>query len=409
MKTLFLALTLLFSLTVYSDGGSMDSGGGDLHSEDYGAAWFLGNKAVRYCIRMDPTFPVDFESSHQTFKDVISQWNAYLKKTIADDWDSNTDPSVKKLKIATDYEYQSDCEGEIDLYLYLGYEDEKIKKIKKGYSRPQAIAHRLSYDLQTGWGKGIIWLNSKNKDFYSSIDWSRHHNLHAILLHEVGHVLGNSHQKGTIMTSKIAEIIYMEYIKEAGLMIDHSMQIVPDKFDRKFEFEGLVDWFDGEAKETFRLLTGHEPKGGIHAEVAYIYEPPMQTPKVEYFIKDSVSSYKMNIEFLMDTWQSLSLNTTMFKKSIRLKDTPQHERGYVNYYQPEGSFWNGKLKASNGKEYLVRFEYNLDKDIKKASPPGQEPRRDLKYAQTPMQIFFFNDFNMRRLIGPSAYWDNKYW
>lgn len=129
--------------------------------------------------------PEDVEKSIEW---AFEQWSTYM----------DTKQLVNH-KVARRVEKVTKCDGKVDLRVHLGTTDEVVEKLKKGYMNPIAFSEKTTYDEFKGRGKGVLWVTAPRKFGYTKLDWTDLTKFRAILLHEVGHVFGNSHISGTIM------------------------------------------------------------------------------------------------------------------------------------------------------------------------------------------------------------------
>jgi len=109
-------------------------------------------------------------------------------------------------RIATTLTLLPQCDGTEDLTLYFGVENPDITARESRYNFPYGFAEVVEPILlpahQKAWSKGLIWIASLP-------NWTNYENapLEIILLHEIGHLFGNSHIDNTIMADNIKDTV----------------------------------------------------------------------------------------------------------------------------------------------------------------------------------------------------------
>ncbi len=199
--------TFLFVLTFNSAIADLGNGaGGGTDTPKDPTAWFIGpTKTIQSCVYIDPKFGVGRETAIKEIYSVYQTWQNYIeKKNLA--WDLGSVPVM-----STKIQVNEKCTGTEDLTFYFGTEDEQVKKAKQSHNKPFGIAERLQYDFENSWSKGFIWIANQGSISNSRAtvvpDWTLPYTLHGILLHEVGHTLGNEHVPGTVMYSDLGYVI----------------------------------------------------------------------------------------------------------------------------------------------------------------------------------------------------------
>lgn len=199
---LFLAGQLSFA------GGEVGNGL-DYYRVANGHAWFLKGP-VKYCVKVGADFGLEIDIFEKELTQALETWKKYMRFKRISAW-----VTFDEKKPPTDFRRQS-CDGTEEVTFFLGdgkrgertaEEGRLTRAEKEKYDRPLGFAKMLSYDLSKHKGKGIVWIAPRYSvapdDTFP--DWKEENLLRAVLLHQIGHILGASHQYGTIMALNLEE------------------------------------------------------------------------------------------------------------------------------------------------------------------------------------------------------------
>ena len=202
MRYLLLALSLLFAApTAFARSGHTVNNGVDQRNVFEDAVWFAdGSRTIRACVQAAPDFGVDAATAAGEVEKAFGIWDAYITEKRV-----RTGMQARGTSIATKVNVAVSCKGDEDLAFYLGVENPITKAALKDFTRPLGFARRTAFDEKTLWGKGFVWIAHPTHFAENKLDWSQQNRLLGVLLHEIGHVLGNGHVSGTIMRDNLGD------------------------------------------------------------------------------------------------------------------------------------------------------------------------------------------------------------
>lgn len=213
ISTLFLVplLTLAFSNTTWATTGQGGQNGGEGSFAGNGAdpglaakpqAWFLGPKPIEWCLAYDSLehlYRVSAADTVALIQDSFATWRRYFEvKKLRTAW-----PAGVPFPEFNDH-YNPQCAANTELVIYVGSENDAIKRARARYVNARGLAELTHYDAQTGRGRGFVWLEKYTR---RAVALAPPQLFQALLVHELGHVLGNSHVGGTLMRQDLAEIL----------------------------------------------------------------------------------------------------------------------------------------------------------------------------------------------------------
>jgi hypothetical protein len=196
MKKVFLFIYLCFLSLAAIAGNGWVSSGGDNTPGNIGAAWFLGDEKVDYCIALSNNFSVPKSILKKRISESVLIWKKY--------YEDNVDKFINKTNHPNfNFNYNDSCVGSIDIKFLFGIETDEIQRLKKQFFNPFGFSTLKSYDPLTGRGNGVIWFADPAIAYPDSDPFG----LNGMIIHELGHVFGNGHVPLTIMDEKIADSI----------------------------------------------------------------------------------------------------------------------------------------------------------------------------------------------------------
>jgi hypothetical protein len=170
-------------------------------------AWFTGKDAAKYCVEVAGDSGVDPVIAQETVEWAFMKWSEYITRKRINDRGWNF------LPIATSYQRVDKCDDSIRLKIYFGVENDEVKKFLPYRKSSLGWAVLTDINFTTQLHRGFVWISPHGSiapnDPYP--DWKDPKNLRAIVLHELGHVFGNGHIPGTIMTGHLSTTIKYGY------------------------------------------------------------------------------------------------------------------------------------------------------------------------------------------------------
>jgi hypothetical protein len=330
--------------------GGIGSGGGDLKSAEEGSAWFSGNKAVSTCTEVAPDFGYSDSQLNQLIQKSIKKWEDYtLSKLIAVRRPQEFRPSFTFIPV---FKSEGVPNPHCDLTFYFGKQTNEVTDALKYYVNPLSIAQRTDYDVKTGWGKGFIWFRSPaNADLNKFPDLRNQDVLEIMLTHEIGHVLGNAHRDGTIMSESIVRLIMRA--GDAVKVLDY------DKIDQQRELVACDDcnleykmrpW--GDNRDLASKLFGRPAVGQIK-----IWALVGSLGSLTLVLRDDGGEVKYPVHFL-DVFNSTYADTLSSFKVVRVE--PRLNQPVIYFERAIGHVQYGSITAPSNTELGVLIERNSD-------------------------------------------------
>lgn len=335
--------------------GHETGNGGDNFRPENNSAWFLGdkNKKITFCINRLQDFPIDKEELVYLISAAFRSWGNYIdQKTSRLEYKSNFG---RVMEIVTNLQYQESCNKQVDLTFYFGTDSPVINKIKQNFYNPSAFAHRESYDMHKGWGKGFIWFSKPHIVIpeISFPDWNNYKKLFAMLLHETGHVLGCGHIENTIMTKNISLLLRKNSREEFLTKIDHFKELVSQS---SYNLPKM-----GIGKEGFSYLLGYMPSEFKHSKLSLKWSYPVTNAELILIDGDSQAKFNLKLGQTITPNSCLNSGPPIFKKVWYTDDKSDLKmHPVISQYNFKQRVAVGTITSQfDGKSYPVVLENNM--------------------------------------------------
>jgi hypothetical protein len=292
-SSLAAALLVILTLSIFTipstamAGAGSSAGGADNLVPEDGSAWFPGaGKEIKICYQVASDFGAPAGVDYQSLiSDEFQVWQKYLAQKHAED---GVSPAAQ---ISFNLNFIASCDGSQDLAFYFGIDNDDVKTGKGDFSNPLGFAYRKNFDRARSWGNGFIWLKKADASGGYAQLWSNVDQIKVIVLHEIGHVLGNGHFSGTIMDAGIAYVIN-DSMGGSTKQVHYYASHVDGPSNQLYwcltcsnEVKGTIGvakhWesipgFD--PKITFKRFVGRAPVGKIHAALQMQFQDNDQHP-----------------------------------------------------------------------------------------------------------------------------------
>jgi hypothetical protein len=258
----------------------------------------------------------------------------------------------EKIYVAKKLALKRGCRGKEDLAFYFGIDRPEIRKTKARYRHPFAFVEMTAPDHPTQplWGKGYVWVvepygfGRLNAPAWQTSEEA----LAGLLLHEVGHVFGNGHVEGTVMTARIGQ--YLE-ADTAFYRSGPSYLSRYDRIDSEREFITCLfcpETYAGDSKQmdlssVFRELTGSAPSGEVKVRFQRTSSPPADAALL---VEDGKTNRSFPVRILA--------------KAAEFEDGASCFSGlYGRDFHHAGVSFTGTMKTAAGAEIPVALNYNV--------------------------------------------------
>jgi hypothetical protein len=357
------AISFFTAISCFATG--VESSGGTV-SQVYGNAWFISEsfgKKIKTCYVVSDDFGTAPAKIEAAIVQASNTWGKYLVAKIIE-WDGR--PTIGSTPeqpnyIDWDISLMSACDGSEDLKIYFGVKDAQVQKALLQYNLPYAFSQPTGDSSQL-WGKGFIYVATPQE--VSAPSWDTGNHLVGVLLHELGHVLGNGHLDSTIMDADLADALQDTDPTDTLDQIDQTREVV-SCFTCGQTYTGVVDlggWYN--ASEALQKLTG---KSVEISAVKFVKKDKLvgsfsnTLPEGDLIFSNATSSY----HFYLKSEQILASSSV----DVPLFSTPGGGLYSV------GFTYSGVLTADDGTSFPVAVNLNSDDeafDIVKVDAQGSE-------------------------------------
>lgn len=363
MKWNFLVSLILLCTSSLARQGGYSGGGGDYHSIDSGAAWFIGTQQITYCIEASNDFGLTTNEIQQSFENAVGTWKQYIR----DRRIHASEPEERRLNL--NFSYSAACSGQENLRIYLGVEPNEVLQAKKKFEKPYAFAIRESYDLTTGMAKGFMWFAKSGSLFPGAYaggfpNWKNPYTLQGMMLHELGHVLGVAgHVDGTIMAEDMMSTLQFMDSKEdwarsrgqAMLTSIDDLRILYFNSNSSFKIEGGISYYNqiDVINESFKTFMDRLPVGKVKLTLSQNYSVS-DSLMFELVIADEKESRTFVIQRPSALRNEFQLLGGIF--GILYKDRYQTKLSYGS----AGESGIGFTTTKSGKSITINYSINAE-------------------------------------------------
>jgi len=353
-----LSATIITTLYLYSFAyaGHERGNGLDFNVLSEHTVWFSGTEAVPYCIEIENDLEISEGFVREQFINALRTWQNYASERVAN-------PHIQiNFNLV---ELLSGCDGSENLRIVFGSAPAELQLTFDPLRLEGMVA--VAYPLPATFGHrnrtGVLWVNSQFEEM-----WQYPFRMHGLFLHELGHIYGNGHVAGTVMSELFLVQLFEENLdldvaKTLNLNIDHQSELVICK-SCSYQLEGTLDFrrgftdqdiFDRNVNQRFERLFGHAPDGQVHA-ILQIDRNPFSTPSASLVVGDNTNAYDVELEMY---WQAFTIATS--PESSRFKYyTHTDDDEIVFSFEPYTAITTpGVARLPDGRQLQVQLEHNL--------------------------------------------------
>jgi hypothetical protein len=192
-------------------GGVIDGNGGEYIGNEHNP-WFVGMEPVQYCVTRSEDMSISAADASIEIAVALGRWKDFLGSGRFDgvghkDPEHGLEAGTRRL--ALDFR-EVGCDAAPPLVFKLGVSDPSVDAaLKYSAARTVGFALRTAYDDVSGRAQGMVWIApDRGEKAYggpkvASDFWSRPRLFRNVVLHELGHVFGLQHFKGSLMDARL--------------------------------------------------------------------------------------------------------------------------------------------------------------------------------------------------------------
>lgn len=327
------------------------SSGGDDTPASIGAAWFLGDAPIKACLIVEQGYPKSITDLTTIVLQSARTWKNYYQNKVLP---MNTNRLIHPSFMIS---LQETCDTTTELKIIFGLKTPDVQVELKKYYNPFGFATLQSYDVEKKRGKGFIWIANPKEAYAESHEAS----LNALVLHELGHVYGVPHVKGTIMDEKIAEVI-KAFGPSAGWPSNDPkgrVFLTSIETERPLYFHYAANWsYEGFAPvdnsvlkpEFLRTIFGRDVTGDVLAR--FYNQGPWTNYKID--LTDIKGSKTFSLENLGDG--TVSNKEGLFKMLLKSDNSPE---AYIDAINSQAWEIFGNFVDQKGVRYPAIITLNL--------------------------------------------------
>jgi hypothetical protein len=187
-------------------GGGWIGNGGDFYQTSQNI-WFLGTGPINYCIESSSDYPLSKSELKTLVAESLLDWKSFFKKygldskKVAGNFKRprlNLFKFVDGINRGINLNFNYSCKNE-KLTFFFGRENKLITTYKKlATEHPFGLAIRKSYNHKSFENLGVVWIANFSK---------KREKIKHTLLHELGHILGMSHNSVFVMEENLGEFL----------------------------------------------------------------------------------------------------------------------------------------------------------------------------------------------------------